>query len=88
MSGANEDDAKHVAQVWRKKPATERILKQWLSLESVNANSKTFRAHYDVAMRGSAPLIKVLHCDCCAFVAGTIAEVIWHERHNPGHEIL
>jgi hypothetical protein len=73
---------------YRYSKTAEQTLKQWLSLESVNANGKSFVANYDTAMRGSEPLTGACKCDSCDYVANTIAEIQWHESRNPGHEVL
>lgn len=67
-------------------PQTQKTLRQFLTLESGNYVSNAMRRNYDVAVHGSAPLVKPAHCDACDFIAATIAEVAWHEERNPGHE--
>ncbi len=84
----NEDDAKESARKERHTPQTEKILRQFLTLESCNANSKTWRKNYDVAMKGSEKLAEPCRCDSCDYVANTLAEIKWHEERNAGHEIL
>ncbi len=84
MPIVNEDDAKHVAQNERHTPQTEKILRQFLTLESGNYVSRQMRANYDVAIKGSKP-VDPAKCECCDYVATTEAEVAWHVDRNDGH---
>ena len=71
----------------RHSPQTEKILRQFLSLESCNANSASFNKNYDLAMKGNHDaLVKPAPCDACEYVATTPAEIDWHESRNKGHE--
>ncbi len=76
-----EQDPKQAATEARRTRGTEAILKQWLSLESVNANSKPFIANYDAAM-GKASSLEFQPEKCCAcdYVAKNTVEARFHER--------
>lgn len=85
MPIVNEDDAKHTAQVERHTPQTEKILRQFLTLESGNYVSREMRANYGTAIHGSTKLKIPMKCLQCDYVADTIAEIQWHESRNSGH---
>ena len=70
----------------RHSPGTEKILRQWLTLESVNAASPAYRRHYETAFGKPTALASPVHCGC-GYEARTLEEVHWHER-LPGHECL
>ncbi len=74
---ANEDDPKHVAAEYRKLPSTERTLRQFLTLESCNANNRKFIDNYDLAMKGDSEPVD-WSCSECDFEARTMAEAIFH----------
>lgn len=67
-------------------PGAEKMLKQFLTLESVNANSKAFRENYGAAIQGSVALDPPVKCPHCEYVAKTVAEVRFHTR-SCGHEM-
>ncbi len=83
----NENDPKETARIERKTPQTEKLLRQFLKLESGMYGSKTWRKNYDTALGATPPpLAKPAPCDSCEYVAKTIAEIDWHESRNAGHE--
>lgn len=82
---SNEEDPKETIRKERKTPQTERLLRQFLSLESGNYASAAYRAGYDAAMRGSAPRVVAARCRDCDYVANTFAEADWHGRQCPKH---
>ena len=69
----HEDDPKEAAKKERKSPATEKILRQFLTLESGNFVTKKMRDNYDVAIKGSPTLDFTAHCTKCEYTAETIA---------------
>ncbi len=81
----NENDAKQEAIDYRHTPQTEKILRQFLSLESGNYVSRQMRKNYDVAIHGSPALEKPLYCTKCDYVATHVADVLWHTERIEGH---
>ncbi len=76
------DDPKKEAADYRHKPSTEKILRQFLSLESCNANSKKFIEGYERTFESEAPvkLDPPVRCTQCEYEANTVEELVWHRR--------
>ncbi len=86
MNNPSENDPQQDMKDYRHTPQTEKILRQWLSLETGNFVSRAMRRNYEVAMNGSQALEKPLYCTKCEYVANTVAEVRWHQDRNEGHD--
>lgn len=83
----DEQDPKHSMKVERYKPSTEKILRQFLSLESCNANNKSFVEGHERAFHEKpVELDPAVHCTQCDYVAKTVAEMRWHTK-SCGHEM-
>jgi hypothetical protein len=78
-------DAKIEARDERKTPQTEKLLRQFLTLETGNFITKKFRENFDVATKGSTPIVAV-KCSACDYAPNTVAEADWHQNRNKGHE--
>lgn len=70
----------------KRDPMSERILRQWLKMESGAYTRPNYRANLDLALKGSDKLVKPAPCGSCDYVAETAAEIHWHEDRNHGHE--
>lgn len=82
MSGDTDD-----LKAERRTPQTEKLMRQFMKLESGMYGTKTWRKNYDLALGATPePLVKPAHCDRCDYVANTVAEIHWHEERNAGHE--
>jgi len=70
----------------RKLPQTEKLLRQFLKLESGLGNSRAFNENYDTAMSDRPPTIEIhpVKCNSCDYVAANPVEYEWHEKRT-GH---
>lgn len=82
----NEPDPKITARDARKLPETEKILKQFCSLESCNANSPAYLKGYERIKGEKHPLKVQKKCGECDYVADTLEDIEWHEEqtHHDG----
>lgn len=78
----------HDDRYYRKRPDTDRGLRQFLKMESGAYSRASYIENYATAIAKDAPkaLRHAEPCDECDYVATTDAEVTWHEHRNPGHE--
>jgi hypothetical protein len=85
----NEDDPKTTAKNARKLPETEKVLRQFLSLESGNYATPKYRRNYELAFQERKPLKQPLRCKHDGYVAETLQELEFHEDqtlHDPDHD--
>ena len=83
-----DHDPKAVAAQARKFPETEKVLRQFLSLESGNFVRREYRKGYDLAF-GKGELHKLpqpMKCKHDGFVAESLEEAEWHEE-RCGHDL-
>lgn len=86
---SDSEDPKDVAKRLRYTPATEGLLKQFLSLESGNYARPDYRKRYDATFAEPIPLKKKLRCKHDGYIAETVAELEFHEdntHHDADHD--
>lgn len=83
----SQEDPKILARDARRLPETEKILKQFCSLESGNYATAAYRKAYDRMKSPKTPLTPPRKClePECSFVAETMEDLEWHEE-QCGHE--
>lgn len=84
-----DHDPKVVAAEARKFPETEKVLRQFLSLESGNYATAAYRKGYDILKGEKHPLKENLRCKHDGYVAETLEDLEWHEDqcgHDPDHD--
>lgn len=75
-----EEDPKIVARDARKEPETEKLLRQFLTLESGNYVTEKYRSGYDATF-GEKELLPIPEqCAECDYVAKTVAEKHHHTK--------
>jgi hypothetical protein len=86
---ANEADPKTTANEARRMPETEKVLRQFLSLESGNYASPNYRRGYGLAFGEKKLLKQQLRCKHDGYIATTLEELEWHEgqcHHDADHD--
>lgn len=84
--GPNVSDEKDLARQEVQRPDTQRLLRQFLKLESGLGNSKKFVTGWErVFGERAEKFTKPLQCSDCAFKAEDRKDVDWHIDQNPGH---
>ncbi len=87
MNDDNEPGSKEDLKHTRREPQTEKLLRQFLKLESGMYGSKTWRKNYDLAVgkTEAEPFEIPVKCQACEYVANNAAEADWHASRNKGH---
>lgn len=79
-----DDKPKYDALKERKSPQTEKLLRQFLSMEAGNYARPAYRENYDAAFGEPTPLPDPEKCLDCEFVAKTEQEKAFHLK-SAGH---
>jgi len=82
----SEEDPKDVAKHERYTPGTEKILRQFLTLESGNYATAAYREAYD-RIKNPKHLIRPARCrhKGCTYVAECLEDINWHIK-QCGHK--
>lgn len=87
-----EDDPQTTARKARQLPETEKILKQFCSLESGNFATDAYRKAYDRMRSAKLLFKKPKKCgeEGCTYVAECLEDVEWHEEqcHHDGDKFV